>query len=216
VRTLMNTPDASYTAWFRQQAVSADIRFDSDCLNVVLAGTVYRECTCRLFIRALLRVDPRMRAKTKLHYLGLSSDLVRKEFAAAGLIANLVDHGFVKKDVAATAVKGGDILLSLVFDSAGNRASSAVLGLMTTKVFDYFLSGRPIVNVGPPDADVCVLASQIGYEEFHTFQSADEADLARFLEEALRDLGRFRERLASARLPDFAFEFGEVLAHVHA
>lgn len=216
VRTLMNTPDEAYTKWFMAQPGGGMAQFDSRYLNILLAGTVYEECTCRLLLHAMQQLDATTRAQVKVHYMGLSGDLVAAEFGAAGLTDNLVNHGFVKKQVAAAAAKSADALLSLIFDSTKKRPNSAVLGLMTTKVFDYFLAGKPIINVGPPQADVCVLAKEIGYGEFHSFDASRGSELAAFLATALQDLHAFRQRTATAQLPDFAAGFNQILAHVQA
>ena len=211
VKSLLNTPDADYRRWFNEQPTRA---FEPDCLNIVLTGTVYRECTCRLLIRVLRGLDDGVRAKIRLHYFGPSSDLVRGEFSDVELSENLRDHGMVPKHEAASAVKGADLLLSLVFDSSRGKQDSAVLGIMTTKVFDYFLSGKPIFNVSPANADVCEFARQIGYDEFQSFDDSHERELSEAVSAASADLAAFRRRSCSSELPDFSQALQQILRDV--
>ena len=213
IRTLLNTPDQQYVEWFRAQPSHTEL-LKSEELNIVLSGTVYRECTCRLLLRALRQLPEASRQRVRVHYFGMSARLVEDEFSEAGMSDRLVSHGFVAKQAAVAAVKEADILLSLVFDQPEAPKTAAVLGLMTTKVFDYFLSGKPIVNVGPEEADVCILARSIGYQEFHTFESAEQARLAEFLQSALADLPGFRQRRSPAALPDFGHEFTRIVRDV--
>jgi hypothetical protein len=212
VHTLLNSPDRRYVEWFRTLKPSREgIDFDPGFLNIVLTGTVYRECTCRLLVRALERLPPATRTKVRLHYYGWSVRVVAPEFSASGLAECLVDHGYVSKAVAAAAVKNADLLLSLVFDSSAAEKTDEVLGSMTTKVFDYFLSGRPIINIGPQEADLCVLASNIGYREFRTFDSAQEAQLAEYLTWAIAHPDALRTQIEPAVLPDFSTTFRTIL-----
>ncbi len=214
VKVLLNTPDGSYVEWFRARTIAARSSFDSSKFNIVLTGTVYSECTCRLLISAILQLPAELRPQVKLHYYGPSGELVAGEFNAAKLSENCTNYGLVAKDDAVAAVVTADALLSLVFDSSRGELTSAVLGVMTTKVFDYFLSGKPIINVSPPEADVCQLARQIGYREFHSFGPSEESELARFITGALQDMHAFRRRMSTVQLPDFAGTFEKILADV--
>lgn len=216
VLTLLNSPDRRYMEWFLAlEPRGQGVDFDPGYLNIVLTGTVYEECTCRLLVRALERLPAPTRARVRLHYFGWSIHVVSPDFARAGLMENLVDYGYVTKAKAAAAVKRADLLLSLVFDSDTTEKSNEVLGSMTTKVFDYFLSGRPILNIGPPEADLCTLAADIGYQQFHSFESSQDVQLASYLEEAAANIDSLRTRITPAALPDFSSSFRAVLRTVN-
>jgi hypothetical protein len=215
IRTLLNTPDESYRIWFEKQPIELLSKsFDPCCLNIVLTGTVYDECTCKVLVKAMALLPTDKRKRVRLNYFGASANIIKSDFINAAMNDNFLDFGYVKKSEAVSAVKGADVLLSLVFDKGENQDSSAVLGLMTTKVFDYFLSGKPILNIGPESADVCRLAQECGYSEFHNFNFNQTRQLADFMEAALGDLDIFRQRFASARLPDFAKTFNNILNNV--
>jgi hypothetical protein len=213
VRTLLNTPDELYSAWFYKQP-KLDHDFDTSYLNIVLTGSVYAECTGKILVDALKSLPPTLRTRVRLNYFGASAKLIDFDFYEASLNENFIDYGYVNKSSAVAAVKSADILLSLVFDKEASQDSSAVLGLMTTKVFDYFLSGKPIINIGPPSADLCLFAEECGYSEFHNFNFNQTTQLAEFLATALSDLDKFRQRVSLAKLPDFSNTFTHILKDV--
>jgi hypothetical protein len=211
----MNTPDELYTRWFQQQdTLAVDKSFDPLCLNIVLTGTIYMECTCKILIIALKLMPPVLRSRVRIHYFGASAKLIEGDFNDAGLREYFLDYGYVSKSVAIAAVKSADVLLSLVYDKENSRDSSAVLGLMTTKVFDYLLSGKPIINIGPLLSDVCILARESDYSEFHNFDLNQTNELSQFMATALCDLDKFRQRVSFAKLPDFSINFTQIIKDV--
>jgi hypothetical protein len=208
VRTLLNTPDKIYVKWFFEQSITL---FDSQCLNIVLTGTIYRECTCRLLVDSINKLPSVIRSKVRLHYFGGNSNLIRPEFESGDISENLKSYGVVSKSEAVAAVRGADILLSLVFDQNQGLNSDEVFGVMTTKIFDYFLSGKPIINIGPIGADVARLARDIGYSEFHNFYVDQEEKLKDLIGLACDNLVLFRSRKSIANLPDFKYDFDRIL-----
>jgi hypothetical protein len=165
-------------------------------------------------IESILNLPERLRTRVKLHYFGPSGEIVAAEFSEANIAGNLDNRGLVTKRDAVAAVIEADALLSLVYDSSGGPRTDEINGLMTTKVFDYFLSGKPIINVGPAAADVCVLAGRMAYREFHTFESSQLAELSRFIGDGVEDLRKFRQRSSTAELPNFTSELREILRDI--
>jgi len=151
--------------------------------------------------------------KVIVHYYGSTSNIVVNDFRKQGMLNYLIDHGFVNKLEAIQAVKKADLLLSLVFDKPLDK-QNPVNGIMTTKVFDYFLSGKPIINIGPPMADLNLFAEKIGYTEFHSFQYFQVLELVEYLSAALNDLTNFRKRNISVEIPDFSDIFGLMLSDI--
>ena len=214
VEVLLNLPDKSYREKFLKSAsCSMSNVYDYNKLNIVLAGSVYHKCTCRLLVQALKAMPKEWRSRVTLHYFGPTNKIVDHDFRSQGMLNNLIDHGFVNKLEAIQAVKKADLLLSLVFDRPINK-QNPVYGLMTTKVFDYFLSGRPIINIGPLGADLNLFAEKIGYTEFHSFEYFQVHELAEFLSKALHDLTNFRKRNVSVEIPDFSDSFELILNNI--
>jgi hypothetical protein len=107
-----------------------------------------------------------------------------------------------------------DLLLSLIHT---DRVSSdpAVTGHMSTKIYDYFLSGNPILNIGPVNADVNRLAAEIGHAGFHSLPADDTAGIAHLLEDAVNRRLTCCDPL-SVRLPLFEAVFSRVLDEARA
>lgn len=211
VEVLLNLPDKSYREKFKNsENCSICSEFDQNKLNVVLAGSVYEDCTCRLLVQALKAMPKEWRDRVIVHYYGLTGEIVVNDFRTQCLLNNLIDHGYVNKSEAIQVVKKADLLLSLVFDRPLYK-QNPVNGIMTTKVFDYFLSGKPIINIGPQGADLNLFAERLGYTEFHSFESSQVYELAEFLINALQNLANFRKRRSCIDMPDFSQIFSLII-----
>jgi hypothetical protein len=189
VRVLYNSPDQPYLTHYRevvgqwqQRRVSASERARRS-VRIVFTGQVYRNCTFAPLLRAIAAVPAALADQIEVHYYGDASLLARSEFQQFGLSRLLRDHGKVSKDDSLRAMLDADLLLSLIHT---DRVSfdPAVTGHMTTKIYDYFLSGVPILNIGPINAEVNALATRIGHAAFHTAPADDTAAIANVLEEA--------------------------------
>lgn len=218
VRVLYNSPDHSYLSHYCeivagwQQHVGTAERARPP-FRIVFTGQVYRNCTFAPVLTALTSMPSALRDRIELHYYGDSSIVARTEFRQFGLFNLLTDHGKVSKDESLRAMLDADLLLSLIHT---DRVSSdpAVTGHISTKIYDYFLSGVPILNIGPINGEVNQLASQIGYRGFESIPAADTASIARVLENAVTT-GRsaHREPLAVS-LPLFDTTFSGILDEV--
>jgi hypothetical protein len=214
VEVLLNFPDKSYREKYRKSTTcSICTEFDQNKLNIVLAGSVYQECTCRLLVQALKAMPKEWRDQVIVHYYGLTSKVVENDFRSQDMLDNLIDHGFVNKLKAIQVVKNADLLLSLVSDRPLDK-QNPVNGIMTTKVFDYFLSGKPIINIGPSGADLNLLSEKIGYTEFHSFEYFHVHELAEYLLKVLNDLPNLRKRNISVEMPDFSDNFELILNNI--
>lgn len=219
VRVLYNTPDQTYLSYFSQvvKDLGAEARPARDPavepLRVVFAGQVYQGCTFAPVLKAVQALPPETWRRIRLHYYGASSALAQREFARYGLGECLVDHGKVSKDESVRAICGADLLLSLIHTDRVAR-DPAVAGHMSTKVFDYFLSGNPILNIGPINADVNTFAASLRYAPFHSFAADDTAALTTFLADAVAGTTLRPVPPLSVRLPRFESDLAEILGHV--
>lgn len=221
VRLLRNLPDACYREEFRAIA-SAVRRRGTDAafsllnpLRLVFTGQVYPTCTFAPVIRAALSLSPSASGCVRFHYFGACSPMVCREFEQLGASHLLNDHGMVPKAKAIEAVASADVLLSLVHGQ-DTASHPSVSGLMTTKVYDYFLSGRPILNIGPADAEVNRFAREIGYAPFYSYAARDYEGIRTFLERAVGDKEYLQGRDRMVDMPDFSEAFGNILDEVVA
>jgi hypothetical protein len=223
IRVLYNSPDRAYLEHYRgivderRPGASTAGMAGPDSqgsgpagLRMVFTGQVYPGCTFVPLLRAMAALPPACSRQISVHYYGDSSALVRAEFQQFGLADRLIDYGRVSKDDSVRAILGAGVLLSLIHTDH-DSTSPAVTGLMTTKLYDYLLSSRPILNIGPVNAEAATFAARAGSREFHSFTADDREGLTRFLERAVAgDLAAPREPL-SVSLPDFEAQLHAVV-----
>lgn len=216
VRVLLNSPDAAYRRFFGEiagaklRSAKSSNQDDFSRFRIVFTGQVYPHCTFAPVIRALLQVPKAILDRVEVHYFGGCSAMIHREFDRFGIEDFLVDHGMVSKAESVEAILDADLLLSLVHTESVSSDPS-VSGLMTTKIYDYFLSGNPILNIGPTDAEVNRFAQDIGYTAFHSFVAGDTVGLSRFLQGAI-DGGILKSlEPCSLEMPDFSSVFRGIL-----
>jgi hypothetical protein len=217
VRVLLNSPDASYR-WFFKEIVAAKILSGGKPVRdrflpfrIVFTGQIYPHCTFAPVILALLRVPKAILERVEVHYFGGCSAMISREFDRFGVAGILVDHGMVSKAASVEAILDADLLLSLVHTES-TSSDPSVSGLMTTKIYDYILSGNPILSIGPADAEVNRFAHDIGYTAFHSFVAGDTEGLSRFLEGAINDGTLQSLEPCALGMPDFSSVFETILA----
>jgi hypothetical protein len=217
VRVLLNSPDASYRMFFAEIAAAKALsaarsnRDGLSCFRIVFTGQIYPHCTFAPVIHALLRAPKAILERVEVHYFGGCSAMIRREFGQFGTESLLVDHGMVSKAESVEAILDADLLLSLVHTES-TSSDPAVSGLMTTKIYDYLLSGKPILSIGPNDAEVNRFARDIGYTAFYSFVAGDTGGLSRFLEGAINDGTLQSLEPCAVGMPDFSSVFETILA----
>jgi hypothetical protein len=194
-----NLPDEAYKEYFYREY--ADTSHTQPKVLFVLSGTVYSTCTFSSILAAMDQIDKTVLNRIEFHYCGTSAKMVQEEFNAAGLSHLLVNHGYVKKAEAFEALKKAAVLVSLI-DDGQLKYDASVSGLMTTKVFDYFLTGKSILNIAPPGCNTEAFANEIGYDAFHSFEGKDITGIRSFIEKAAASGGRQMTH-QRATLPDF-------------
>jgi hypothetical protein len=141
------------------------------------------------------------------HYYGSSSLLVTKEFEKYNMLNFLTDHGHVSKEDSIRALGNADILISLV-DDGKNGYDDAIAGIMTTKVFDYFLTGKPILSIGPILSNINTFAKEIKYNNYFSFESHETKSILSFL--CLAQLNSKKMHSDNLCLPFFEEEFKKI------
>lgn len=214
VHVLYNAPDRQYLTYFARVAAGVEAPAATAApVRVVFAGQVYRGCTFAPLLRAWATLPAATADRLELHYYGASSALARREFAEFGLDRCLRDHGTVTKEESLRAILGADVLLSLIHADRIAR-NPAVAGHMSTKVYDYFLSGRPILNIGPENGETSAFAARVGYAPYYPFVADDTAGLSRFLTDAVGGAGLRAVPALSVALPEFEVGLHAILDSV--
>lgn len=216
IRVLLNTPDFEYVKYFRETLSPRETYGEErkaqagSVLRIVFTGQVYAHCSFFPVLRALTQLRKAEAERIQIHYYGNCSKAVRAEFENFGLKERLFDHGMVSKAAAISAVKDADVLLSLVH--GGEQCSDpSISGVMTTKVFDYFLSGNPVLNIGPLDAEIRQFATEIGFEPFYSYVASDTKGISDFLLQQLIKRSGGTGVKTDVSLPNFSAQFKDIL-----
>lgn len=148
VVTLRNYPDKSYLDFAQHNSTLSGVQLNPQHFNMVYAGTLYYCLNLDSIARAIKELEPAQRAVVRLHYYGLSERLARKSFDKYDVANNLLVLGNVNKQTIMAAMKEADLLVSVVYN-VDQTDDLAINGIMTTKIFDYLISGAPIINIAP-------------------------------------------------------------------
>lgn len=214
IEVLLNVPDANYREYFQGVLRNFGERprgGKKQRFQIVFTGQVYATCTFAPLLKAMRGLPTSMRERIEVHYYGGCSVMVLREFEQYEFGHYLSDFGMVSKEESIEAILGADLLLSLVYTE--NKSSNpSVSGMMTTKVFDYLLSGNPILSIGPVDAEINLFAESIGHSNFHSFCADESAELTTFLIKAIAGEVSGKRSSITVELPDFSSNFEHILS----
>ncbi len=205
VYVVRNLPDLNYKLNFNKSYRNL---FQNKKKLFVLTGTVYKTCTFSSILNALKKLKIEQLSNIEFHYFGTSSKLVVDEFCLFGFRDLLVDHGYVSKEDAILGLNSASVLISLI-DSGEVKYDNSVAGLMTTKVFDYFITNKPILNIGPNKSDIIDFANEIKYKNFFSFEGNNILGIAKFFEEFISN-SLCIDYSSNINLPEFDNDFNKI------
>lgn len=154
---------------------------------IVYTGTFYPPmATIEPFFEALKRLDCQVPASSgsaawRFHYCGRDSDYVHSAALAAGLPERVVIHGQVDRSTALRLTRGAAV--SLVITSVEHKATTAVRGIVTGKIFETVGLGTDLLLIAPPGSDAETLLRSGGGRRF---SGRDAEGIARHLESRVR------------------------------
>ena len=151
--------------WGRGRADAADVVRDDGPPRVVYVGRISRGRG----LDAMLELGRRLGAAARVELVGDADADVRDRLAAAAARGEVVVHGFVPSDRAATLVAGARVGLCLLADEPNYRVS------LPTKVVEHLAHGVPVVAT-PLPAVAALLAD--GGGELVPFGDVDAAERA--------------------------------------
>ena len=146
--------------------------FNSECFNITLVGSVYKTATMIPLINALNLIDSHIRSRIFVHYYGVSENLVNTQMSKTDI--KYKNYGLVNRESAVRAMLESDLLYSPVYESVEKFChDSKINGIMTTKIFDYIVSKRPILNIAPYSADLVNMSRVHNIKSFTNFSSTE-------------------------------------------
>lgn len=182
-----NLPDQGYMDELKAYVPQVDL-LSHDKLVLVYTGTLYPGRDLDPICAAMTKLDNAVRSRIEVHYCGNSSARAEAAFERYGVQDQLISHGSLSKSDATRLVASGDIALSIIC-SETNTENDALRGVITTKVFDYLLLDKDVLNIVPEGFEFRTFADEAGLEGLKNYAPEDVDGIADFLRAKLAAKG---------------------------
>jgi glycosyltransferase involved in cell wall biosynthesis len=111
----------------------------------------------------LLQELPDLAQHLQLNFIGTTSQEVKDALAHYGLAKYMQDFGYVSHQEAVRFQKESQVLLLIEIDSPDTKL------ILPGKLFEYMVSGRPILAVGPAGSDFASIITETQTGAFFTY-----------------------------------------------
>lgn len=192
---IYNLPDQGYMDELKAYAPQVD-PLSPGKLVLVYTGTLYPGRDLDPVCAALAKLDYAVRNQVEVHYCGISSARAVAAFERHAIQDQLICHGSLSKSDAIRLVASGDIALSIIC-SKTETDNDALRGVITTKVFDYLLLDKDVLNIVPEGFEFRTFANEVGLEGLMNFTPDDIDSIADFLRTRLAAKEGAREPVGS-------------------
>jgi hypothetical protein len=171
-------------------------------MRVVFAGQVYGNCTFAPFLKAIAGLPGTLANQMEFTLLRRRVACRAERIEQMAALGCSPTTARCRKTTRCAGDADADLPLSLIHTDRVRQIRRH--RPWSTKIYDYFLSGNPILNIGPVNADVNRLAAEIG-AGFHACQPTIRR-IAHVLEDAVNRRPTHRDPL-SVQLPLFEAVF---------
>jgi glycosyltransferase involved in cell wall biosynthesis len=111
----------------------------------------------------LLKEVPDLAQHLQLKFIGTTSQEVNDTLEKLGLLAYVHDYGYVSHHEAVKHQKESQVLLLIEIDSPETKL------ILPGKLFEYLVSGRPILAMGPAGSDFASIIQETQSGSFFTY-----------------------------------------------
>lgn len=134
----------------------------------------------------LVKEDPSFARDLQIKLVGAVGESILKNILQQGLASHVEKPGYVPHREAQLLQRQSQVLLLIEIDSDHTRA------IIPGKLFEYMVSGRPILSVGPEDSDPQKILQQTNTGRFFNYR--DKEGMKMYLRQAHEDYrtGRLR------------------------
>ncbi|WP_341273020.1 glycosyltransferase family 4 protein [Aquimarina brevivitae] len=162
---LTDTPVTTITNGYDNE-VEVNISFH-DKFTIAHIGSLLSERNPHILWKALQELTQEnelFRKAFRLHLIGAVSDDVLASIKSFGLEAFVTNTGYVSHNEAIIQQKSSQLLLLIEIDADYTK------GIIPGKIFEYMASGRPVIAIGPEDADIKKIIDETGIGYFYTYK----------------------------------------------
>ncbi|MBP6373458.1 MAG: glycosyltransferase family 4 protein [Flavobacterium sp.] len=111
----------------------------------------------------LLKEVPELAQHLQLKFIGTTSQEVKDTLEKLGLLTYVRDYGYVSHHEAVKHQKESQVLLLIEIDSPETKL------ILPGKLFEYLVSGRPILAMGPAGSDFASIIQETQSGSFFTY-----------------------------------------------
>lgn len=171
IEVLYNLPDEEYIKELeniREKSFDYDIGIDKNYINLVYTGTLYEGRDLSSIAKALSYMKKEEQNNIRVHYFGNQGSIAIQNFKKYDIENLIINHGSVSKEESIIAMFQSDILLSIIHNNE-KSIDDNIKGIITTKIFDYILIGKPTINIAPVDNETRVLIRKLNVKNINSF-----------------------------------------------
>ena len=119
-------------------------------------------------LRDLVKENEDFAAHLEIKFVGAVSDVVLKHLTAEGLERYVNDIGYVSHSESVKEQRQSQVLLLIEIDSEDTRA------IIPGKLFEYMVSNRPIIAIGPTNSDVAQIIKETNTGHYFNYSSYND------------------------------------------
>jgi glycosyltransferase involved in cell wall biosynthesis len=135
----------------------------SDVFELIHVGSLYASRNPTALWRAIAQLRARQDAsRLRIRLVGAVDSNVWHSLQEQGLVEITEHTSYVPHEEAMEEMRRAGLLILSI------EQFPAAKGMMTTKIYEYLASGRPVVGIGPPEGDAAALLNTLnGGQVFH-------------------------------------------------
>lgn len=184
---IYNLPDQGYVDELQAYVPQFGL-MSTDKLVLVYSGTLYQGRDLDPVCAALATLDSAVLNRIEVHYCGNSTARALEAFERYGVQDQLISHGILSKSDATRLLASSDIAVSIISSKVVTE-NDALRGVITTKVFDYLLLDKDVLNIVPQGFEFRTFAYEVGLAGLKNY-TPDEIDgISEFLKAKLAAKG---------------------------
>ncbi|MFI5222103.1 MAG: glycosyltransferase [Bacteroidia bacterium] len=149
--------------------------------TIAYAGMMFGKHSVIPLLDAFDFLNEESRNKIRFLYCGSNAGFVKNCFEKKGYLHLFENRGMLPKQEAIQLIRGASMCYNIVHDDPFSN-DYAILGTITTKIFDYIVLDKIILNICPERNEVRMLTSKYNLTNIQNFNGAQSKEIAAFLE----------------------------------
>lgn len=190
VKVLYNFPSRKYRDWLLSIKAKHTSAVETGKLKLIYAGSMYPNADFGSILKAISLLSKEELNKLQFIYCGLSGNMVRSQFKEFGLDSIFLDKGYLTKEDTVKELLNADLMISVIknFDFTDDPIIS---GIITTKIFDYIILNKTVLNICPKGAELLTLIEQYQIKNIHSFTASETLRVKEFLQQLITGVHSF-------------------------